>query len=43
MDNWVQVAIEADNVAGVPTIVPATYIALCRNCGEEVIVAGKDL
>ena len=43
MYNWVQLALEADNVAGTPTIVPATYIALCRECGEEVIVAGKDL
>ena len=43
MYNWVQLALEADNVAGTPTIVPATYIALCRECEEEVIVAGKDL
>ena len=42
--NWVQVAVEADSIANVPTIVPAVYISLCsRDCEEEVIVAGKDL
>ena len=43
MTNWVQLALQADSVANTPTIVPATYISFCRDCEEEVIVAGKDL
>ena len=43
MTNWVQVTVEADSIANVPTIVPAVYISLCRDCDEEVIVAGKEL
>ena len=46
MDNWVEVAVEAPNVSGVSTIVPATFISLCRvsDVSEEpVVIAGKDL
>lgn len=43
MTNWVQLPIEAENVAGTPTIVPAIYVSFCREDPEDVIVAGKDL
>ena len=43
MTNWVQLPLRADSVANTPTIVPATYISFCRECEEEVIIAGKDL
>ena len=34
---------EAENVAGTQTVVPATYVSLCRDDPEDVVVAGKDL
>ena len=42
MTNWIEATIEADNAAGIPTIVPATMIAFCREANDEIIVAGKD-